>query len=273
MTSKNAILLIVKQNPGIDYNSLFNKFASSYSNVNSARAALSRSLKDLLVLGLISKVDNKFFILEKGEAEIYSELKNKLVLGLNAVINDKKPENQIDFIVGRLQIIIERGRQDKDLLKTARSTLAFSVSDLENIDKNLEKKIRHVEYLSRVFKDQIKTFKEMGFNDKHSRQYSKEALDSLVQIISEIPDNEITVECENLQVIQILSEKFSGKIKNNLFVVSKSSARELIKAIDENISILAGTSVKIFSSLLKAEIFSEKIILSGPFQEILKWRQ
>ena len=273
MTSKNAILLIVKQNPGIDYNTLFNKFASSYSNVNSARAALSRSLKDLIVLGLISKVDNKFFILEKGEAEIYSELKSKLMLGLNAIISDKKPENQIDSIVGKLQIIIERGRQDKDLLKTARSTLAFSISDLEAIDKNLERKIRHVEYLSRVFKDQINAFKEMGFKDQHSKQYSKDSLAVLAKIISEVPDNEITVECENLQVIQALSEKFSAKLKNTLFTTPKTSAEPLISAVDENIGILAGTSVRIFSSLLKAEIFSDKIILSGPYLEVSKWRQ
>ena len=51
MTTKNAILLIVKQNNGIDYNSLLNKFSSSYSNINSARAALSRSLKDLISFG------------------------------------------------------------------------------------------------------------------------------------------------------------------------------------------------------------------------------
>ncbi|MEM4363687.1 MAG: hypothetical protein QXS90_00245, partial [Candidatus Diapherotrites archaeon] len=88
MTTKSAILLIVKQNPGIDYNSMLGKFASSYSNLNSARAALSRSLKDLSALGMIEKKENKFYLLEKGQAEIYSAMKNKLVLNINALLKE-----------------------------------------------------------------------------------------------------------------------------------------------------------------------------------------
>ena len=72
MTTKNAILMIVKQNSGIDYNSLLNKFASSYTNANSARAALSRSLKDLTAFGFLARKGNRFYLLEKGESEIYS---------------------------------------------------------------------------------------------------------------------------------------------------------------------------------------------------------
>ena len=86
MTTKNAILLIVKQNPGIDYNSLLTKFASSYSNANSARAALSRSLKDLTTFGLLRKTDNKYFLMEKGQGEIHSEIKNKLALAHISVV-------------------------------------------------------------------------------------------------------------------------------------------------------------------------------------------
>src|SRR3989338_4288744 len=128
MTTKNAILLIVKQNHGIDYNSLLTKFASSYSNSNPARAALSRSLKDLTTFGLLRKTDNKYFLMEKGQGEIYSEIKNKLVLALNSVVRGKHPVDDIDSIVQKLQILIERGRQDRDLLKTARSSLDFPVS-------------------------------------------------------------------------------------------------------------------------------------------------
>src|SRR3989344_6568228 len=148
MTTKNAILLIVKQNPGIDYNSLLNKFASSYSNANSARAALSRSLKDLTVFAFLSRKENRYYLLDKGEGEIYSEIKNKLVIALNSVMKEKNPVKEIDQIVEKLQILIERGRQDRDLLKTSKSSLDFSISHLEDISGQLEKKVKHLEYLS-----------------------------------------------------------------------------------------------------------------------------
>lgn len=272
MTTKNAILLIVKQSPGIDYNSLLNKFAASYSNVNSARAALSRSLKDLTVLGLLSKVDNKFYILEKGESEIYTELKNKLMLGLNSLVKEKRPENDIDAIVEKLQIVIERGRQDKDLLKTSKSTLDFSISSLESIQKEVEKKARHTEYISKVFADQINALKELGFSDSVAREFSSANLGVLASIFLEIADPEITIECQNQQVINLIAEKFAKQPRNNTISMPKAATAEIFSAIEQNISVLAGIPVQIFSSALKAQILETKIVLIGSYNDLSKWR-
>ena len=76
MTAKNAILLIIKQSPGIDYNSIVAKIASNYGSVNSARAALSRAIKDMNAVGLIEKRDNRLFATEKGQIQIRSEMKS-----------------------------------------------------------------------------------------------------------------------------------------------------------------------------------------------------
>ncbi len=59
MTARNNVLLIIKQQPGIEYPSLLNKIASGYGSIKSARAALSRSTRYLSALGLVVKKDNR----------------------------------------------------------------------------------------------------------------------------------------------------------------------------------------------------------------------
>jgi len=83
---------MIKQTPGIDYNSLLNRVSANYSNVNSARAALSRAIKDLAIFGLVRKQQNRFFATDKAVLLVNSEMKNKLVLKLNQAIASKKPE-------------------------------------------------------------------------------------------------------------------------------------------------------------------------------------
>src|SRR3989344_3673216 len=108
MTTKNAVLLIIKQFPGIDYNTLVSKIASDYGSVNSARAALSRALKDMNALGLVGKRDNRWVVLEKGTLALNSEMKNKLLFKLNTTVSSARAENEIDSIVEQLSTLIER---------------------------------------------------------------------------------------------------------------------------------------------------------------------
>ncbi len=272
MTTKNAILLIVKQNPGIDYNSLLTKFASSYSNSNSARAALSRSLKDLTTFSLLVKRDNKYFLMEKGEGEIYSEIKNKLVIGLNSLMNAKQPVDQIDSIVEKLQILIERGRQDRDLLKTSKSSLDFSVSELEKVALDLEKKTKHLEYIYKVFSEQVKSLKEMDFNDSFTREFNPEALSSLGTILSNLPDSEFMAECENVVLLEALSEKTASKPKSNSLSVPKVSIQQALAFIELVKNDLGVKPMNLFSSAIKVQFLKDMISISGPYNEISKWK-
>src|SRR3989344_3149888 len=209
MTTKNAIILIVKQTPGIDYNTLLTKFAASYSNANSARAALSRSLKDLTTFGFMQKRENKYFLLEKGELEIYSEIKNKLVIALNAVMKGRRPADEIDSIVEKLQILVERVRQEKDLLRTSRSSLDFSITDLEGLESEISKKRTHLEFVSKVFADQISSLKDLGFNDRFSRPIDDASISALEEIFTLQQENEFMVESQNAALITALSENLS----------------------------------------------------------------
>ena len=137
MTTKNSILLMIKQNPGIEYNALLNKYSANYSNINSARAALSRALKDLLIFGFLRKQENRFFATDKAIILVNSEMKNKLLLKLNSAINSKDPLSEINLIVERLSTLIERAKHDSGLLKAAKARSDFSISDLEKIETKI----------------------------------------------------------------------------------------------------------------------------------------
>lgn len=273
MTTKNSILLIVKQNPGIDYNSLLNKFASSYSNLNSARAALSRSLKDLTVFGYLSKRGNNYFLLEKGEAEIYSELKNKLVISLNELLKQKNPHQDIDSIVEKLQIIIERSKEDKALLKTSKSSLDFNISDLEKVEASLNSQIRHLDYIAKVFREQVNSLKELDFNDSLARPLDNASAELLQKIFSQMQETEFVVECSDVQTAETLSSQLNSKHKEKAFNLHKDSVQKLGQAIIENPSAFAARHVTVFSSALKAEFRGSRIIVSGQFSSLGEWKK
>ncbi|MFH1391064.1 MAG: hypothetical protein ABIH20_02005 [Candidatus Diapherotrites archaeon] len=269
MSTKNTILLIVKQNEGIDYNSLLNKFASSYSNINSARAALSRSLKDLTTFGFLSRKGNRFYLLEKGKSEIYSEIKNKLVIGLNDSLKQKKPENDVDFIVSKLQVMIQRGRDDNDLLKTSKSSLDFSISNLEQVEQQLKKKVKHLNYISGVLDEQINSLKELDFNDSFAKPLNKNSAKLLGSLFS---DKEITVECQNEKTLVALAARFNSKSRNNTFQMEKSDLKKLFTYVEKNNHIPLGL-ITVFSSTIKAEFSRNLVTLSGPFNEIKKFKK
>ena len=272
MTTKNAILLIVKQNPGIDYNSLLTKFASSYSNANSARAALSRSLKDLTTFSLLIKKENKYFLLEKGEGEIYSEIKNKLVLALNSLMNMKRPVDEIDSIVEKLQILIERGRQDRDLLRTAKSSLDFSVTELEKAGEDLDDKTKHLEYMSKVFFEQIRALKEMDFNDSFARDFDHYSITRLLSIFTDQPENEFMFECQNVVLLEAIADGVGSKPKGNNLTVQKVQMQKALDFVESNKGDLSIQPLNIFSAVLKAQFLRDKVTLSGPYGEISKWK-
>jgi len=273
MTTKNAILLIVKQNPGIDYNTLLNKFAPSYSNSNSARAALSRSLKDLAIFGLLERKDNRYFLLEKGEGEIYSEIKNKLVIALNSLLSQKHPAEQIDSVIEKLQVLLERGRQDRDLLKTSKSSLDFSISRLENVSAELELKVRHLDYLSKIFGEQIKSLKELDFNDSYAKPLDLQSSALLIFIFSGQPDTELRIECENIALLNAAAAGLDAKVKNSTFAIPKASLGQLLSALEKHGADLQLAPLNIFSSMLKAQLYGNKAVLSGPYSIIENWKQ
>jgi len=162
MASRDSILLILKQRQGIAYTELLANVLGDYSNINSARAALSRTLKNLESLGLIRRKKGQIFLTDKGTAMLFQGMKNKLILRLNESITQKN----ISGLVTQLSVLIERSKADSELLKIARESARFYISDLNAISEKTEKQIKQLTYLNEILKRHIMSLKAMNFRDR-----------------------------------------------------------------------------------------------------------
>lgn len=266
MTTKNSVLLMVKESPGIDYNSLLNKCSANYSNINSARAALSRTLKDLLVFGLIKRQQNNFFATDKAIILVSSEMKNKLVLKLNQAVNSKKPEEEIDLIVQRLSTLIERAKHDSGLLKTAKGSVDFNISSLKQTEEKILQQLSHLKYIQEVFNSQIKTLCELDFNDTKKTDFKKSK--KLVQkILIQNSLKEIIAETPNEQTIKTIEEEMNVKFKKNTLAVSESDLNKFFSVLSK-LSVPEKNRLVLFLPPIKINFSGDSTYFSGPFSFI-----
>ncbi|MFH0970093.1 MAG: hypothetical protein V1776_01380 [Candidatus Diapherotrites archaeon] len=163
MTSKTSILLIIQQNPGIDYQSLLSKTAPNYANLNSARAALSRVLKDAVSFGMVTRQENQLFLTDKGVAGLKVKMHDKLILKLNSLMKIRTVAQNPDPLVQHLSILLERGKMDPRLLDNARASTSFSVNDLERVHVKLQENIRHLSYLEKTLEQQVESLRGQNF--------------------------------------------------------------------------------------------------------------
>jgi len=195
MTFNNSLLLLIKQNPGIDFKDLLAKIAPRYKTSASAKSALMRALKDMTSFGQIKREGTKIFITDKGLASMSIEMKDKLVLRLNEEM--KHPITSVDEIVRLLVVLSQRGAQDKDLLQNAKENASFTINDIEELRKHIRAHRKHLKQMSLLLQSQTEKLKELDFND--SRQFvfdeSFAAKISLFcageKIIVETKDNEV----------------------------------------------------------------------------------
>ena len=224
MASKTSILLIIRQNPNIKYNELLSKVRSKYSNLNSARAALSRALKELSSFGYVEKINDSYVVTEKGNALINSETKSKLIIKLNQLIS-RGSYADLDSIVKHLHTLIERSREDKELLKVAKGSVEFYISDLEKIRDNVEHQIKHLNYLENILASQIKTLKELGFNDARFVSY-----ENFLPLLKKLPlsaNDEVIIQAEE-DFLEYLANKLEGSLEKEGFIARASSIKKLI---------------------------------------------
>ncbi|MDD4049930.1 MAG: hypothetical protein PHX47_02870, partial [Candidatus ainarchaeum sp.] len=105
MALSDSILLQISQKK-TNYNDLLTKMVSNYSSVNSAKAALSRALKNLVAFGEIEKNNDDYFLTEKGRQTIESKLKNKILININDLLEKSRKKSSledVDEIVKNLQ--------------------------------------------------------------------------------------------------------------------------------------------------------------------------
>lgn len=268
MTQKNSILLIIKQNPGIEYTALLSKISSAYGSLNSARAALSRALKDLTAFGLLQKLEKRFFATEKGQAQINSEMKNKLLLKLNQTVFSKNAVQQIDSIIEQLSILIERGKNDSDLLKAARGSTDFMISDLLVVAEQLDKRISQLNYLKEIFAKQIETLKQFDFNDAKKLAWNEKTIVLLESLAKKSESKELLFETASAQLLESVSIALNEKAKTNSIESSTEKIQQLLSALaaeaQKNLSLRA----TIYFSGLKVRVEPPNVFIIASYSKL-----
>ena len=266
MTQRNNILLIVKQHPGIDYNSLLAKVSSGYGSVNSARAALSRALKDLNALGMVQRKGNKFFVTGKGAAEINQEMKGKLLIKLNSSLNSKRPVDEINGIVEMLSTLIERSKQDNDLLKAAKGSTEFYVSDLVELHKNIGKRVHTLKYLEGVMLQQISSLEELDFNDKRRLKLGKGAGQVLERLAGK-EEGEVAAEFSNEKMLEVFSQRHGLKPHGNTVSIETKKIAGLLAFVEKTPSPERST-INIYLPSVKVRVDAPYVYVVGPISKL-----
>ncbi len=268
MTTKNSILLIIKQNSGIEYASLLNKVAANYSTINSARAALSRALKDLIAFGFVFKRGPHLFATEKATTTLNLEMKNKLLLRLNSSVKSRNL-SEIDSIVELLHNLIERSKEDTDLLKAAKGSTDFYISDIEKMENGIEGRRKHLAYLSKILGEQINSLKSLDFNDLIERNLDG-ILASMQKIISKEKLKDISVESSDEEFLKVISEKFYSKKRGRNVSIPVKSLKELLKLFSSEAIKRNTLRANIYLSDRRVLLTPSKAYLIGPYSKLHK---
>lgn len=260
MTFDNSLLLKIKQKNGFEYNDLFNSIVSNYNNSNSARAALSRSLKNLESFGQIKRDGSRIILTDKGLASINIEMKDKLVLKINEQI--KKPMDNLEEIIKLLIIISQRGENDSDLLKNAKDNSTFTIYDLEEIRKQINEKRKHLTKLDSVLAKQILKLKQLDFTDMYSEKISTK----LCEKILKIAQGEIIVEVLDKQLEEFFPKEWK---KQNSIVVPQNEIQLLFQIIEKQ----PLSKITLYMSGTKTIIYGEKATTIGPHNIVKKFAE
>ena len=252
MTFSNSVLVIIKQNNGIDYNDLFARISNRYKNSSSANSALSRALKNLISFGLVKNESNRYFITGKGLASISIEMKEKLVLKLNE--NMKNPLNHLEEIVQHLIVLSQRSSLDSDLLINAKENAAFSISDIEDIRKKIVKEKTFLKKMASVLKVQEEKLKELDFNDSTEVNFDESFVKKVIgisrdkKIVFEINDRELIekIPVSNKKVSEIIAE--GEVIEKILKILLENRLSKITIYLPKVKVIIRGGNAKVFSS-------------------------
>ena len=234
MAARDSILLIIKQAKSIDYNTLLNRVSANYGSLNSARAALSRTLKDLNAFGLIQRRKNTIYITDKGAAQISLEMKSKLLTKLNQALKSKNRLQETDEIVTNLHTLIERSKNDADLLKAARGSVEFKLADLERLNERVKKQSSHLAYINKVLSGQINSLKELGFNDVKAITLTDEGLKEIERIFSTLHGKEFSLQSNDKKVMESLAQHFAKKSDREINVVNAKNCLKAIKTLQSD---------------------------------------
>jgi hypothetical protein len=269
MTLSDSILLQISQKK-TSYNDLLTRTLPNYSSKSSAKAALSRALKNLIAFGNIKKENNFYEITNKGENNIKSKIKNKILININELIIKNKKTKDLRYlndIIKSLQIFIERSKYDPVLLKIGKTSSGFYVSDIKDILLNLNETIKHYNYLNKVLEKQILILQEHNFEDRKTLNLDKKGISKLLDLCEFYNLEEFIVEFndDDLNIINIFKDNFNFKLKSsNTFVISISNIDDFKKIIFDNLELIINTKFKMFINEIIIKVVGTKMCFIGP---------
>jgi hypothetical protein len=274
MTSKTSILLIIQQSPGIDYQALLAKVAPNYANLNSARAALSRVLKDAVSFGMVNRQDHQLFLTDKGMAGLKVKMHDKLILKLNQLMKIRSVSANPDPLVQHLSVLLERGKMDPRLLDNARASVNFSVTDLDKVHVGLMENIRHLSYVEKTLETQIRALREMNFPSAHV-QTIPDATRTLSTLVSLSGAEEVQLEHPNLDLSQNLSHSLiaglSTSPKGSRVGIPVHQLSEILSRLPNQEATF--THMRAYMGMLTLELGRENVVVRGPSQLVEKLRK
>lgn len=273
MTLMDSILLQINQKK-TSFNELLTRIIPNYSSTESARAALSRVIKNLVSFGYIQKTEDFFEITEKGKKIVESKLQNKMLNNINS-INDLLQKSQpakslqyLDDIVRNLQIFLERSKEDTTLLKIGKTSATFYISDLEDIKKNVETRLINFE---QSLDRQIQSLKDLNFEDQFIINLDENAF-SLIKELSENNNiSELIIDCDKTDINSgMLFEthpEFTKK-PDNVFVLKLSDIEILKKLLLSKLDIIMQTRFKVYIKEIVIYLRIGRLYFTGPYSQI-----
>ncbi len=262
MTFNNSVLLIIKQNTGLDYNDLFARIVSRYKNPSSANSALSRALKNLVSFGLIKKEGNNLFITDKGSASISIEMKEKLVLKLNESM--KKPLPNIEEIIKLLIVLSQRAAQSPELLSNAKENASFTIKDVEDVRAKIKERRIYLKKMSLLLKVQEEKLRELDFNDSIQVTFDEMLVE---KIVSFSVNDKLVLETRDSELERLIPQIWR---KQSEYVVEKENIGQLCKILLEKQLFKANiyfSGIKINVNNTKANCFASYKTLKKFFGE------
>jgi hypothetical protein len=276
MAISDSILLQIGQKQTA-YNDLLTKMLPSYSSVNSAKAALSRALKDLVAFGEIKKEEDFYFLTDKGKQIVESKLKNKILININELLKKSQGHElqYIDDIIKNLQVFIERSKTDQTLLKIGKTGASFYISDLEQVKNAIADKISHFTNMSQVFERQILALQELNFEDIVSINIDDDVFDYVKKFCEQYNLSEITVDCDKNDVItnNLFKDNnmFSQKIES-FFILKVSNIEALKKVVLTSFETAMRINFKIYLNEILVVCNLGKVNFMGSYRLINELR-
>jgi len=275
MALSDSILLHISQKK-TNYNDLLAKMVSNYSSINSAKAALSRALKNLIAFGEIEKNNDFYFLTEKGRQTIESKLKNKILITINDLLEKSRKKSSledVDEIVKNLQIFLERSKQDPSFLKTGKTSSNFYISDLETLKKEIDSSVSHYTYISTVLTNHIQILKDENFEDYLIFNLNEKIFSIFKYVLDLNSIEEINIDCSNQypQTFNFFDENSIFTKKNDFIYKFNIKDYDLFKAIflkdfDKSLSV----RFKIYVNDILVRFSFGKVYFFAPFTIIEK---